>query len=973
MDQTTKRNEVNETMNDEMILRFLSSFTNIACLFCHESNKQYLCRCKDCGYYFCNNIHRKTSHIILHLKQCKHEKISLCPFHSEIKCDNCKELNISELNFWKSKGRLSILCNFCSMGKPQYKRIVENKKISEEILISPEVPPLANREDSFSESIIAQLNNKINAQMNINLLPVRPNYISKEKFYRTYSSLIEEEISTIERENEEEPFFLYSLKFLDLKNDIVAEINNPFQLAQNFQFYPRQLLIIAKAENEEKNCIGKVISKEKNKVIISMYYQDSKIKFSDGLFKIKEKETTKSYETMLNGLDNFYETKSHLMDENIESLILGLEKDNISNINEYFKNVQLPRRLNIINLENIILNQSQDLAIRICFKYKLTVIRGPPGTGKSTVLVHLTYQSVQYKKSIHKILICAPSNRAVENISILLNKTDIKFVRVLSKEKELCDDVETINSLYTLAKQDIYRNPKKNAKIIQLIEKREKYGLKRSDEELYRELMEEFEERILSQADVILSTISNSADSRLKDYYFPIVIIDEATQSLEPDILLPLYHRAEMVVLFGDDKQLGPVVISREGEVSGLDISLFERLCYYYEGSSFITTLNEQYRMHEFLYRFSNDKFYNNQMISRASNVLDEKVMKNFPWPDKTIPSLFYHYTDLEETENKSYFNKTEINLIYAMVKKLVETGVVPSDIGIITPYLPQKYRLIEKFSQNKQYENLRIESVDGFQGMEKKYIIISTVRSNEDGNIGFLTSKKRLNVALTRAKKGVIILGNCKTLSKRAGIWRDLIDFYYSKKLIVKGPLSDLELVKKEEIFSKVSINIKDDEINELRKEKKCYKMIKLNDRKNNQNDKKDNEQPAPPIQPLVNDINAFNNIIIPNSNNNNKINIINNKIEKKKEKNKEKENDGKDQKNKTKKKQVEKEVEKEKGNKKYQNKMKSQKNKNRNNKEENKKEKIKNDEEMKEKKDKKKRNIKLKDEKIKEKKNKK
>ena len=85
-----------------------------------------------------------------------------------------------------------------------------------------------------------------------------------------------------------------------------------------------------------------------------------------------------------------------------------------------------------------------------------------------------------------------------------------------------------------------------------------------------------------------------------------------------------------------------------------VDISLFERLCDYYERSKFITTLNEQYRMHEFLYRFSNDKFYNNQMISRTNNILDENVMKYFPCPDKNIPSLFYHYTDLEECENNS-------------------------------------------------------------------------------------------------------------------------------------------------------------------------------------------------------------------------------------------------------------------------------------------------------------------------------
>ena len=967
MNQHIKINELNETKNDEMILRFLKSFNTIKCLFCHENNKEYLSRCKNCGYYFCNNIHRKTSHILIHLKQCNHNKICLSPFHSEIKCENCKTTNIFELNFNKSKGKLSILCNLCSEGKKNYKKIVENKKINEEILLSPEVPPLANRQDSFSESIIALFNNKINALMDSFLQSVRPNYNSKGNYYKTYCNLIEEEIDNIERENDLEPFFAYNLKFINLDNgDSIAEITNSIQLSQKFQFYPRQLLIIAKYDNEDKKCIGKVISKERNKVIIYIYYQDIKKRFSDGLFKIKEKESTKSLEKMLIGLDNFNESKSNLMDENIESLILGDIKDNFSNVNEYFKNVKIPKKLNILDLD-IILNPSQTLSIINCFKYKLNLIKGPPGTGKSTVLTVLAYHLVQLKKSIHKILICAPSNRAVENISILLKKIkDLKYVRVLSREKELCDDVDTTNSLYALAKEDIYRNPKKNGKIIRLIQKREKSCLKKSEEDEYKYLMEEFEERILNSSDIILSTINNAADSRLKDYFFPIVIVDEATQALEPDILLPLYHRAEMVVLIGDEKQLGPIVVSKEAEVAGLDISLFERLCYYYEGSNFITTLNEQYRMHEFLYRFSNDKFYNNQMISRTNNILDENVMKYFPWPDKNIPSLFYHYTDLEECENNSYYNKKEIILIFSVVKKLVDIGVNPSDIGIITPYNAQKFRLCEKFSLEKNYDNLRIESVDGFQGMEKKYIIISAVRSNEEGNIGFLTSKKRLNVALTRAKKGLIILGNSKCLSKRAGLWRDLIDFYYSKKLIVKGHISDFDFVKKEEILSKPLINIKDNERNMERKEKKYYKSIKLNN--NNYN-----EQPAPSIKSIVKE-NIIENNIINNKNNNNVINK--NKNEMKKEQKNEQKNIEKEKKIKNKKKHIIKEVEKEKGNKKYQNKMKSKKNRNKKDKEEDKKdeenEKDVINENIKDKKYKKK-NMKIKNEKIKKKKSKK
>ena len=337
--------------------------------------------------------------------------------------------------------------------------------------------------------------------------------------------------------------------------------------------------------------------------------------------------------------------------------------------------------------------------------------------------------------------------------------------------------------------------------------------------------------------------------------HFPIVIIDEATQALEPDCLLPLYHKAEMVIMIGDEKQLGPTVKSKNASITGIGISLFERLSYYYEGSSFISILKEQYRMHKFLYEFSNKHFYNNQMITNAQIQLDENVINNFPWPRKDKPSFFYNYLDSEKKESNSYYNEKELYMIYGVVHKLVKAGVQVENIGIITPYNAQKYKLYDKFADEK-YENLRIESVDGFQGMEKEYIIISTVRSNVSGNIGFLSSTKRLNVALTRAKKGVIILGNSECLAHKAGIWRDLISFYFSNKLIFKGPLSKLEPVSKEEIFIKEIKSDDEEEEKVIEKEERHKKVKKeiVSDYFKNWGDNKDKKdygdaKPAPSV----------------------------------------------------------------------------------------------------------------------------
>jgi regulator of nonsense transcripts 1 len=136
-----------------------------------------------------------------------------------------------------------------------------------------------------------------------------------------------------------------------------------------------------------------------------------------------------------------------------------------------------------------------------------------------------------------------------------------------------------------------------------------------------------------------------------------MVLIDEATQAIEPDTLLPLYHKAQMVVMIGDEKQLGPTVKSQEANIAGLGISLFERLCFYYKGSSFISNLNEQYRMHSTLYEFSNKHFYDNMMKTHGEIQLDENVKNNFPWPNKDIPTFFYNNVETEKIENYSYYN----------------------------------------------------------------------------------------------------------------------------------------------------------------------------------------------------------------------------------------------------------------------------------------------------------------------------
>jgi hypothetical protein len=319
---------------------------------------------------------------------------------------------------------------------------------------------------------------------NIGLPIVSLNYSKKKKYCLIYNTLIQNEKEEIEKENEEEESFDFELKF-DIvdKAYVIAEIK---KTNQDFQFYPRQLLIVAKATNENKTFLARVIDIDKNQNKITIYFRDLKRSLNNGHYLIKEKDSTASFDRIIDGLERFKQKDSNLFSKDIGLLIVGNEieeyKDQFSNVNTYLDKSQIPEKLDIKEFENIKLNNSQKEAIKNCFKNKLTLIKGPPGTGKSTVLVILAYHLLKLRKSKNdKILICAPSNRAVDNISFLLQKIkNIKFVRVLSMEREIIEDVDTTNSLNDLIKNEVDKEIEKNQrnkKVKEIFEKRQKFRI----------------------------------------------------------------------------------------------------------------------------------------------------------------------------------------------------------------------------------------------------------------------------------------------------------------------------------------------------------------------------------------------------------------------------------------------------------------------------------------------------------------
>ncbi|CAA9987685.1 regulator of nonsense transcripts, putative [Plasmodium knowlesi strain H] len=455
------------------------------------------------------------------------------------------------------------------------------------------------------------------------------------------------------------------------------------------------------------------------------------------------------------------------------------------------------------------LNHSQIDAIKKSLVSPLSLIQGPPGTGKTLTCATLVYHLSKTKMG--KVLVTAPSNVAVDQLSVRIHKTGLKVVRLCAKSREYVPSIADYLYLHNqmkLIKSDI------GEELNKLLELKEEVGeLSQKDERRLKKLIFFAEYKILVEADVICTTCVGAMDKRLKRFRFSQVLVDEATQSTEPECLVPLVTGAKQIVLVGDHCQLGPIIVCKKAANAGLGKSLFERLV-----MLGITPfrLEVQYRMHPALSEFPSYVFYDGCLQNGITLKEREYPLKDFPWPNPKCPMFFYNSTGLEEmsASGTSYLNRAEASNMEKLVRTLINCGLKPSQIGVITPYEGQRAYITSLFQKNISYQHsteIEVASVDAFQGREKDFILLSCVRSNKKLGIGFLNDPRRLNVALTRAKYGLIICGNAKVLSRHHvmikklhnsnetitnvnSVWINLLSQFKKKDLIVEGCLSNLK-----------------------------------------------------------------------------------------------------------------------------------------------------------------------------------
>lgn len=456
--------------------------------------------------------------------------------------------------------------------------------------------------------------------------------------------------------------------------------------------------------------------------------------------------------------------------------------DELKNRSSFYKVIISPRFNTCVSICNELsgnddFNEYQRRAINagygiLQFPYetnKILLIHGPPGTGKTHTLTRLIKNIFANLGSL-RILICCPSNNAIDEIGIRLvrelKETNIKLVRIGKKEQ-----VNVLLHKYCLDT---------------LVEKVEKKFQKVSKHE------------IMSEANIILSTLSSSHSSAMQifrkissKYAIRCLIVDEASQCVEPELLMPLiYPSISKVILIGDPKQLPATVISQKASKFHYERSLFERFFNYFQkNDNPIIQLKTQYRMHKEICSFPSKYFYNSELKTEINSGQNPLIVIK--------PYFVFDLLDSKEanTIHSTKMNNLEAGFIYKLLKQIfnvlaidLNSNVLPVSVGIITFYRGQVdiiLKLIE--SENKSLlGNIDIGTVDSFQGKEKDIIILSTVRASNFGSIGFTRSQNRLNVALTRAKSLLCVCIHSKTFNKNVH-WKALLKDAEERKRMFK------------------------------------------------------------------------------------------------------------------------------------------------------------------------------------------
>lgn len=540
----------------------------------------------------------------------------------------------------------------------------------------------------------------------------------------------------------------------------------------------------------EKHHINGVINYVRdNQMQITLNGDDTPEWIEDGLLGVDVMFDEMSYREMEFALKEVLKAEENRIAE-LRDILLGSEKSKKNQLQ-----VDRPEGIGSI------LNTSQIEALNnVLETADVAFIHGPPGTGKTTTIVQAINATV---KTEHQVLVCAPSNAAVDLLAEKLSEQGLSVLRIghparvteqsLSKTmdariashhnyaelRELRKRMEKLKGVALKYKRNFGYNERQERKLMM----QEVKALKADADMLEFYIIND----LLQKSDVICSTLVGSSHPTLRGKKFKTVFIDEAGQALEPACWIPIL-RSTRVIFAGDHLQLPPTIKSNEAAKAGLSKTLFEKGIEKHPQQS--SMLQVQYRMHEDIMEFSSRYFYKNELIAHDS--VKHELLQPNQSPVEFVDTAGCGYNEDQDKETLSRFNKEEADLLMRCVEKLVEEVGVTEwiqqniTVGIITPYRAQVDYLIKLMEGSSLPESLHalitINTVDAFQGQERDVIAISFVRSNDKGEVGFLDDIRRTNVAMTRARKKLIMIGDSATLGSHP-FYLELLEFIQQKE----------------------------------------------------------------------------------------------------------------------------------------------------------------------------------------------
>ncbi|HCX23038.1 MAG: IGHMBP2 family helicase [Flammeovirgaceae bacterium] len=443
-----------------------------------------------------------------------------------------------------------------------------------------------------------------------------------------------------------------------------------------------------------------------------------------------------------------------------------------------------PRFDSLIDLKHPGLNQSQNKALSLIRTSKdVALVHGPPGTGKTTTLVEAIKDTVSAEK---QVLVAAASNAAVDLLAEKLTQQGLRVLRI-GHPARVTEEVVACTLDARLSEHDdakMLKELRKKAEEFRNLGRKYKRNFGKAEREQRKMLLNEarnlkdeahlLEDHMiydeLNKAQVIACTLIGTNSQYIKGRTFKTLFIDEASQALEPAAWIPIM-KSDRVIMAGDHWQLPPTVKSIEAAKEGLSETIFQRVIEQWEAD---VMLEEQYRMHDDIMQFSNDHFYKGKL--RSGDIIQQR-RSMFDQTVKFIDTAGCGFDEKLNQETLSTYNVEEARFVLSRLKEILNDVMSREDriptIGIIAPYKAQT-EILRKYLEDLGLDQdvlkrVTINSVDSFQGQERDIMFISLVRSNPNAEIGFLADERRMNVAMTRARHLLVMVGDSATLSSNA------------------------------------------------------------------------------------------------------------------------------------------------------------------------------------------------------------